>query len=63
MPIPSCGSPCSTDIYFGPTAPAGTESSSLQRVPGEGWWTILRPYDPLQASFDKTWQPTEIERV
>ena len=36
----------SIDLYFGPTAPAGTESNWLQTVPGKGWWTILRLYNP-----------------
>ena len=51
----------STDIYFGPTAPSGKESNWLQTVPGKGWWTILRLYNPLQPFFDKTWRPSEIE--
>ncbi len=51
----------STDIYFGPTAPAGMESNWLQTVPGKGWWTILRLYNPLESFFDKTWQPSEIQ--
>jgi hypothetical protein len=53
----------STDIYFGPTAPEGKESNWLQTVPGKGWWTILRLYNPLQSFFDKSWQPSEIEPV
>jgi hypothetical protein len=53
----------STDIYFGPTAPEGKENNWLQTVPGKGWWTILRLYNPLQPFFDKTWRPSEIEAV
>ena len=53
----------STDLYFGPTAPDGKESNWLQTVPGKGWWTILRLYNPTQAFFDKTWQPGEIQPV
>ena len=53
----------STDIYFGPTAPDGKENNWLQTVPGKGWWTILRLYNPLQPFFDKTWQPGEIEPI
>jgi hypothetical protein len=53
----------STDIYFGPVAPEGKENNWLQTVPGKGWWTILRLYNPLQPFFDKTWRPTEIEAV
>jgi hypothetical protein len=53
----------STDIYFGPVAPEGKENNWLQTVPGKGWWTILRLYNPLQPFFDKTWRPSEIEPV
>ena len=53
----------STDIYFGPVAPEGKESNWLQTVPGKGWWTILRLYNPLQPFFDKSWRPSEIEPI
>jgi hypothetical protein len=52
-----------TDLYFGPTAPEGKENNWLQTVPGKGWWTILRLYNPEQAFFDKTWRPSEIEPI
>jgi hypothetical protein len=51
----------STDIYIGPTAPDGKESNWLQTVPGKGFFTALRLYNPLQSFFDKTWRPSEIE--
>jgi hypothetical protein len=51
----------STDIYFGPTAPSGKESNWLQTLPGKGWWTILRLYNPLEPFFEKSWRPSEIE--
>jgi hypothetical protein len=51
----------STDLYFGPVAPEGKEHNWLQTVPGKGWWTILRLYNPLQPFFEKTWRPSEIE--
>jgi hypothetical protein len=51
----------STDIYFGPSAPAGKESNWIQTVPGKGWSVILRLYGPLEPWFDKEWQPGEIE--
>jgi len=53
----------STDIFFGPSAPAGKEGNWIQTVPGKGWSVILRLYGPLDAWFDKTWQPGEIERL
>jgi hypothetical protein len=32
-------------------------------MPGKSWFTILRLYGPLQAWFDKSWRPGEIEPV
>jgi hypothetical protein len=53
----------SVDLYFGPKAPAGKEANWIQTVPGKGWFCLLRLYDPLEAWFDKTWRPGEIELV
>jgi hypothetical protein len=51
----------SVDVYFGPKAPAGMENNWVQTIPGKGWFMILRLYGPLQAWFDKSWRPGEIE--
>ena len=54
----------STTVYFGPSPPAapdGKQSNWVQTVPGKSWFTILRLYGPLQAWFDLTWRPGEIE--
>ena len=51
----------STDVYFAPSAPGGKADYWLQRVPGKGFFTILRPHNPLPAFFDKSWRPSEIE--
>jgi len=53
----------STDVYFGPEAPAGKESNWIQTLPGKGFYVILRLYSPLQPFFDKTWRPGEIEPI
>jgi len=53
----------SVTVYFGPNAPEGKENNWVQTVPGKGWFTILRLYGPLEAWFDKSWQPGEIELV
>jgi len=53
----------SVDVYFGPKAPAGHEANWVQTIPGKGWNTLLRLYSPLEAWFDKTWKPSEIELV
>ena len=51
----------STDVFFGPKAPAGKESNWVQTNPGQGWNTILRLYGPLEPWFNKSWRPGEIE--
>jgi hypothetical protein len=51
----------SVDLYFGPKAPAGKEANWIQTVPGKGWFCLLRLYDPLEAWYDKTWRPGDIE--
>jgi hypothetical protein len=52
-----------TDIYFGPKAPAGKESNWIQTVPRKGWNVLLRLYGPLEPWFDQTWRPGEIELI
>lgn len=52
---------CSVDVYFGPASPAGRESNWIQTVPDKSWFLLLRLYGPLQAWFDRTWRPSEIE--
>lgn len=53
----------SYDIYFGPNAPKGKEGNWIQTVPGKGWNTIFRLYGPLEAFYDKTWKPGDLEIV
>jgi hypothetical protein len=53
----------SVDLYFGPQAPEGKEANWIETVPGKGWYPILRLYGPLEAWFDKSWRPGEIELV
>ncbi|MGO8860712.1 MAG: DUF1214 domain-containing protein [Acidimicrobiales bacterium] len=53
----------STDIYFGPSAPDAKPNNWLQTVPGKGFFTILRLYNPLPSFFDKSWRPTEVTPV
>jgi hypothetical protein len=54
----------STTIYFAPAQPTGVKRGNwIRTVPGEGWFTILRLYSPLEPFFAKTWRPSEIELV
>ena len=52
-----------TELYFGPTAPAGQEGRWIKTVPGRGWFTYIRIYGPEQAAFDGTWKPGDIVEV
>jgi len=53
----------SVDLFFGPKAPKGKESSWVETVPEKGWFVLLRLYGPLDPWFDKQWKPGEIEWV
>jgi hypothetical protein len=54
----------STTIYFAPEQPEGVKRGNwIQTMPGKGWFTILRLYNPLESFFDKSWRPSEIELV
>ncbi len=54
----------STTVYFGPRQPEGVKRGNwIQTLPGKGWFTILRLYSPLPPFFDKSWRPSEVERV
>lgn len=45
-------------------APAEGVWEQLDRdVPGKSWFTILRLYGPLEACFDQTWRPDDIEPI
>jgi hypothetical protein len=54
----------STTIYFSPNQPEGVKRGNwIQTMPGKGWFLILRLYSPLEPFFDKSWRPSEIEKV
>ena len=51
----------SYDLYFGPTAPEGRESSWVETLSGKSWFPLVRIYGPLQEWFDQTWRLNEFE--
>jgi len=53
----------SIDVYFGPQAPQGKEKNWVKTLPGQGWFTYLRLYGPLESFFDQTWKPDDIVKV
>jgi hypothetical protein len=58
---PTINADGSVDVHFGPEAPAGREKNWIKTVPGKGWFPLLRLYGPLEAYFDKSWRPGDIE--
>lgn len=53
----------STDLYFGPQAPAGKESNWIPTKAGEKFELIFRLYGPDKPLFDKTWVLPDLEAV
>ena len=53
----------SYDIYIGPEPPEGGKANWIQTIPGKGWNMLWRIYGPLEAWYDKSWRPGEIELV
>ncbi len=52
----------SVDIYVGPEKPEG-EVNWIKTNPGEGWFTILRLYAPLEPILSGDWVPNDIEHL
>jgi hypothetical protein len=53
----------SVDVYFGPEAPEGKEKNWVKTLPGQGWFTYIRIYGPLEPFFEQTWKPDDIVKV
>jgi hypothetical protein len=54
----------SVDVLFSPELPEGIDERNwVQTRPGNGWFAYLRLYGPEQAFFDRTWLPSDFERV
>ncbi len=63
-PAATAGDDGVTTVWFAPEQPDGVADGNwIQTDPGKGWFTILRLYSPMPAFFDKSWRPSEIERV
>jgi hypothetical protein len=62
MDRPAANADGSTDIYFGPNSP-GAGKNWLRTNPGQGFFVILRLYGPKHAFFDKSWKPSDIEKI
>jgi hypothetical protein len=58
--VPKTGT---TDLYFGPSAPAGKEGQWIKTIPDRGWFVYLRLYGPEGPAFDGGWRPGDFEEV
>jgi hypothetical protein len=52
-----------TDLYFGPSVPAGKERQWIKTIPGKGWFVYFRLYGPEGPAFDGSWKPGDFEAV
>jgi hypothetical protein len=53
----------STDIYIGPSPPAGKEVNWIQTAAGRGWFPFFRFYGPEKPLFEKTWKLPDIGKI
>lgn len=53
----------STDIFFGPKAPAGKESNWVPTDPAQRFEVLFRLYAPTRVLFDKSWVLPDAEKV
>jgi hypothetical protein len=51
------------DIYFGPKAPDGKESNWVPTNADGKFEVLFRLYGPEKPLFDKTWKPSDIEKM
>ncbi len=51
----------STDVYFGPKAPAGKESNWVPTDPKRKFELLFRLYGPKKALFEKAWTLPDVE--
>lgn len=52
-----------TDLYFGPSAPAGKDGQWIKTNPSRGWFVYFRLYGPEGPAFDGSWKPGDFEVV
>jgi hypothetical protein len=53
----------STDVYFGPKAPAGKEANWVPTDPKRQFELLFRLYGPKKELFEKTWKLPDVEEV
>lgn len=51
------------DLYFGPSAPAGSEGRWIKTTPNRGWFVYFRIYGPEGPAFDGSWKPGDFQEI
>lgn len=62
MDKPASNADGSIDIHFGPESP-GAGKNWIRTLPGQGFFVILRLYGPTKPFFDKSWKPSDLEKL
>jgi hypothetical protein len=52
-----------SELYFGPQAPAGKQDHWIKTIPGKGWFAYFRIYGPGDGAFNGSWKPGDFEVV
>ena len=52
-----------TDVYFGPKAPAGEENNWIPTPAGKAYFVMFRIYGPQKGAVDGSWILNDIERM
>jgi hypothetical protein len=52
-----------TDIFFGPDAPAGQQANWVPTTPKNNYWLYFRFYGPEPAVFTKSWKLPDLEET
>jgi hypothetical protein len=53
----------SVHIWFSPNAPVEPKLNWIRTISKNGWYMILRFYEPVPEWLTKSWKPGEIEEV
>lgn len=53
----------STDIYFGPKAPAGKDANWVPTDTARKFELMFRFYGPEKPLFDKSWKLPDVEKI
>ncbi len=62
MDQPAANADGSVDFHFAPSSP-GARTNWIATVPHRGFFVMIRLYGPMNAFFDQSWKPGDVERT